>query len=51
MDDKPSRLAGKKIAVLVDNLFIKEEIKAYQSYFGDMGAQVELITRTWGQPR
>lgn len=54
MDDKPADskpLAGKKIAVLVDNLFINDEIKAYQSYFGDMGATVELLTRTWGQPR
>ncbi len=45
-DVKP--LQGKRIAVLIENLFIKEEIDAYVSYFGDqMGAQVDLVTRLW----
>ncbi len=42
-------LENKKIAVLVDNLFIPEEIAAYQKYFGSLGATVELVTRRWGQ--
>jgi putative intracellular protease/amidase len=46
----PKALENKKIAVIVDNLFIPEEIAAYQKYFGDeLGAKVELITRRWGQ--
>jgi putative intracellular protease/amidase len=42
-------LAGKKIAVLIDNLFIPDEIAAYKKYFGSLGATVELVTRRWGQ--
>ena len=49
MPDLP--LAGKKIAVLVDNLFIPDEIQAYRHHFGRLGATVELITRRWGQPK
>jgi protease I len=49
MPDLP--LADKKIAVLVDNLFIPEEIQAYQHHFGRLGATVELVTRRWGQPK
>jgi len=48
MPDLP--LAGKKIAVLVDNQFIPEEIAAYREHFGGLGAKVELVTRRWGQP-
>ena len=49
--DAPSKqeksLAGTKIAVLIEDLYIPEEIQAYQDHFGAMGAQVDLITRSW----
>jgi putative intracellular protease/amidase len=48
MADLP--LIGKKIAVIVDNLFIADEIAAYQKYFGGLGATVDLVTHRWGQP-
>lgn len=44
-------LSGKKIAVIIDNLYIAEEIDAYLEHFGRMGAEVELVTRMWGQPK
>jgi putative intracellular protease/amidase len=44
-------LNGKRIAVLVDNQFIPEEIASYREHFGRLGARLELITRRWGQPQ
>jgi protease I len=45
------RLNGKKIAILVENEFIPEEITAYQSRFGGLGADVHFMSRLWGQER
>jgi protease I len=43
--DKP--LSGKKIAVLVENKFIPEEIEAYSKGFALLGAEVEFISHIW----
>ena len=40
-------LAGKKIAVIVENKFIPEEIQAYQSVFPVLGAEVDFVSRIW----
>jgi protease I len=44
-------LAGKRVAVLVETEFIPEEIDCYQSRFPELGAQVDLLTYLWGQPK
>lgn len=44
-----SRLAGKKIAVVVESQFIPGEIKIYQERFAMYGATVDLVSRLWGQ--
>lgn len=44
-------LAGKKIAVLVESLYIPEEIEAYQKRFAELGATVHLMSRLWDQPK
>lgn len=44
-------LAGKKIAVLVESEYIPEEIRMYQELFSAYGAQVDLMSRLWGQPK
>lgn len=49
MNDKS--LAGKQIAVLVENQYIPEEVKCYQDRFATYGAEVHLMSRLWGQPR
>lgn len=43
--DKP--LLGKRIAVIVENKFIPEEIQAYRTGFGMLGASVDVISRIW----
>jgi protease I len=43
--DKP--LLGKKIAVLVENKFIPEEIEAYRQGFALLGGEVEFISHIW----
>lgn len=40
-------LRGKKIAVIVENKFIPEEIEAYRSCFSLLGATVDFISRIW----
>lgn len=40
-------LAGKKIAVLVENKFIPDEIEAYRSCFAQEGARVDFLSRIW----
>jgi putative intracellular protease/amidase len=51
MDDKAPEakpLQGKKIGVVVENIYIKDEIDAYQEFFGNqLGAQVDLMTHLW----
>ena len=41
-------LAGKKIGVLIESLFIPSEISSYLSEFPSLGAEVDLLTRLWG---
>lgn len=41
--DKPLR--GKKVAIIVENKFIPEEIEAYCFGFGVLGAEVEYLSR------
>jgi protease I len=48
MSDRP--LEGKKIAVLVESEYIPEEILAYRQHFGRLGAQVDEMSRLWGNP-
>lgn len=49
-NDKDAPLAGKKIGILVESLYIPEEIRAYQTEFAALGAEVHLMSRLWGQP-
>ena len=43
------RLAGRKIAVLVESEFIPEEIEVYRNDFAALGAEVHFMSRLWGQ--
>jgi protease I len=45
MTDKTLR--GKKVAVLVENKFIPEEIEAYRAGFALLGAEVQFLSRLW----
>jgi putative intracellular protease/amidase len=45
-----NRLAGKKIAVLVESQYLPAEIRCYQERFGSYGAEVHLVSNLWGQP-
>ena len=47
----PLPLSDTRIAVLVESQYIPAELQAYQRHFGALGAQVDLISRLWGQPR
>lgn len=40
-------LAGKKIAVFVENKFIPDEIETYRIGFKILGAEVEFVSRIW----
>ncbi len=42
-------LMGKKIAVLVENMFVPDEIEAYRKNFSDLGAEVHLMSKLWGR--
>ncbi|MEX2535143.1 MAG: DJ-1/PfpI family protein [Trueperaceae bacterium] len=44
------RLAGRKIAVLMESDFYEPEIFYYQRRFAEEGAQLHFVTRLWGQP-
>src|SRR5271157_1498400 len=46
-----ARLKGRKIAVLVENMFLPEEIEAYRQGFSDRGAEVHLMSNLWGQEK
>ena len=46
-----ARLKGRKIAVLVENMFIPGEIDAYRQGFSDRGAEVHLMSNLWGQEK
>ncbi|MDX2084746.1 MAG: type 1 glutamine amidotransferase domain-containing protein [Candidatus Melainabacteria bacterium] len=41
-------LLNKKIAVLLENEFIPEEIETYKTRFAQYGAEVHLMSRLWG---
>jgi protease I len=41
-------LEGRKIAVLVESQYIPGEIEAYRYGFGALGAQVDFMSRLWG---
>jgi protease I len=43
------RLAGKKIAVLMESDFYEHEIFYYQYRFPEEGAELHFLTRLWGQ--
>ncbi len=49
MDNVP--LSGRKVAVLVENKFVPEEIEAYRTRFAEHGADVHLMSRLWGQDK
>lgn len=42
-------LAGLKIAVVIENLFIPDEIKTYRRKFAGCGAEIHFLSRLWGQ--
>jgi protease I len=46
-----SSLKGRKIAVLVENMFIPGEIDAYRQGFSALGAEVHLMSNLWGQEK
>ena len=43
-------LTGARIAVLVESDYYEPEIFYYQHRFAEEGAQVDFLTRLWGQP-
>jgi protease I len=45
------RLAGKKIAVLIESDYYEHEIFYYQQRFPEEGAEVHFLSRLWGQPQ
>jgi putative intracellular protease/amidase len=44
-------LAGKKIAILVESQYFAPEIKYYLQEFSALGAEVQLMSRLWGNPQ
>lgn len=46
----PRSLEGNKVAILVENEFIPEEIEVYQKRFSQLRATVHFISRLWGRP-
>lgn len=44
-------LTGKKIAVLVESEYIPAEINAYREQFSALGAQVDVMSNLWGNPK
>jgi protease I len=44
------RLAGHKIAVLIESDFYEHEISYYRYRFPEEGAEIHFLTRLWGQP-
>lgn len=43
------RLSGRKIAVLMESDYVEPELWFYQRRFAEESAQVDLLTRLWGQ--
>ena len=48
--DQGLPMADLKVAVLVESLYIPEEINAYKVEFPKLGATVQLMSRLWDQP-
>jgi putative intracellular protease/amidase len=48
MNEQP--LSGARIAVLVESQYIPSELRKYQERFAEYGANVDLVSRLWGQP-
>ena len=44
------KLAGKKVAVLLESDFFEKEIFYYEHRFPEEGAALHFLTRLWGQP-
>jgi putative intracellular protease/amidase len=44
-------LTGKKVALVIESQYIPSEIEGYRSGFAAYGAQVDLVSRLWGQPK
>lgn len=40
---------GRKIAIVVENLFIPHEIRTYREKFTEHGEEVHFVSRLWGQ--
>ncbi len=45
------QLAGKRVAVLLETEYIHDEIEYYLKKFPERGAQVELLSYLWGEPK
>ncbi|UCM88161.1 DJ-1/PfpI family protein [Streptomyces marincola] len=45
----PPRLAGHRVAILMESDFVEHEISYYQQRFAEEGAEVVLLSRLWGQ--
>jgi protease I len=44
----PKALAGRKVAILMESDYYEPEIFYYQRRFAEEGAQVDFLTRLWG---
>ncbi len=42
-------ISGLKIAVIIENLFITDELKSYREVFERYGAEVHFVSRLWGE--
>jgi protease I len=42
-------LTGKRIAILMESDYVEPELAYYERRFAEEGAEVELLTRLWGQ--
>jgi protease I len=47
---KDGRLAGRRVAVLMETDYVEHEIDYYRRRFAEEGARVDLVTRLWGRP-
>ena len=45
------RLKGKKIGVLIESDYYEKEIFYYEQRFPEEGAELQFLSRLWGQPR
>lgn len=47
---RDGRLAGARIAILMESDYVEPELHYYQRRFAEEGAQAVFLTRLWGQP-